>query len=85
MKIQIQPKTYNMPEGEITATIADINSIDDNLVDCAHFSLQLQTADEININGQMRIEMSGTSYQSWDGTNTSAIDFVLKTKNLIRA
>lgn len=85
MKVQIQAIEFKMPTGTHTATIADINIISDNMRDEAAFSLQLQTADEVNIDGQLRTVMSGTDYANWDNSNEAAINFVLTQNNLQHA
>jgi hypothetical protein len=85
MKIEIQPTEYNMPSGIHVAQIADINIVSDNMKDAAVFSVQLQTKDEVNIDEQLRVQMSDEVYLGWDNTNEFAIKFILKTLNLQRA
>jgi hypothetical protein len=82
MKIQIQPVTYNLPDGEMIAEIADINYTDGDAATFQNLSMQLQTAEGLNINGRINISIAGEDYINWNNSDAWAIDFCLNTKNL---
>jgi len=76
MKIQIQPKTFTMPDGNYTATVADINYTNGDAQSFQNLSLQLQDSSENNIGAQIGVAIAGSDYTSWDGTDVGAINFV---------
>ena len=83
MKIKIEPKIYSMPEGDCTATVADINYTNGDVSTFQNLSLQLQDANENNIGTQMSIVLAGSDYTNWDNTDAAAINFVCKQKNIL--
>jgi len=76
MKIQIQPKTFTMPDGDYTATVADINYTNGDASTFQNLTVQLQDANENNIGVQIGVAIAGTDYTNWDNTDAAAINFV---------
>lgn len=82
MKIQIQPKTFSMPDGDYTATIADINYTNGDAATFQNLSIQLQDEANNNIGAQMNVDIAGVDYTNWDNTDIGAINFVCSKKNI---
>jgi hypothetical protein len=82
MKIQIQPKTFTMPDGDYTATVADINYTNGDAATFQNLTIQLQDANENNIGSQISVAIKGNDYTNWDNTDAAAINFVCEKINV---